>query len=175
MRKLFNNRWFVTAMALIAIALGWSSLRTSDNRSKTISSADTAEPVAVFTPTERPSPGTELATTSNQDTLRQLIIKKTSRDPFASRNIEPAATTETIEQLPDLQDTVHLTGIWTQNGATLLLLNERITQIGDTIGRLTIESATQDGVWITHWKGRDFLTVGQVFVLKTPARRVSSP
>lgn len=174
MRKLLNNRWFVTAMALLAVALVWSSLRTSDSSATTFT-ASVAEPVVDPTVTEQPLPSGELATTSNQDILKQLKVSKSFRDPFASHNTQTAATVESVEPQPDQLDTIHLTGIWTQNGATLLLLNERVTQVGDTIGRFTIESATQDGVWLTHWKGRDFLAVGQIFVLKTPARRVSTP
>jgi hypothetical protein len=175
MRKLLNNRWFVTAMALLAVVLVWMSLRTSDGSSAKPAAAGLAEPVVDPTATEQPLPSGELATASNQDVLKQLIVQKSSRDPFASRNTQTAAAVETVEQLPDLVDSAHLTGIWTQNGATLLLLNDRVTQVGDTIGRLTIESASQDGIWLTHWKGRDFLSVGQIFVLKTPARRVSTP
>ena len=174
MRKLLNNRWFVTAMALLAVALMWSSLRTSDSGRAQPVAVGSAEPVA-DPAAEQTQSGGEPSTVSNQDALKQLVVPKSSRDPFASRNIQPAAPVEAVEQQPDLVDSVHLTGIWTQNGATLLLLNERVAQVGDTIGRLTIESATQDGVWLTHWKGRDFLTVGQIFILKTPANRVSIP
>jgi peptidyl-prolyl cis-trans isomerase A (cyclophilin A) len=35
---------------------------------------------------------------------------------------------------------------------------------------VTIESATQDGVWVAHWKGRDFLALGTDFTLVTPGR-----
>lgn len=174
MRKLLNNRWFVTAMALLAVALMWSSLRTSDGSSMTTTAAGPAETTVDPNTVEQPLPSGEISTDSNLDALKQLIIPKPSRDPFASRTVQPVATVETVEQ-PDLLDTVHLTGIWSQNGATLLLLNDRVTQVGDTIGRLTIESANQDGVWLTHWKGRDFLTVGKIFVLRTPARRASTP
>ncbi|MBK9991198.1 MAG: hypothetical protein IPP19_10810 [Verrucomicrobia bacterium] len=174
MRKLLNNPWFVTAMALLAVALMWSSLRTSDGNSSISAAGDPAETAVDPNTSEQPLPSGEMPTASSQDALKKLIIPKQSRDPFASRNVQPAATVETVEQ-PDLLDSVHLTGIWSQNGATLLLLNNRVTQVGDTIGRITIESADPDGVWLTHWKGRDFLTVGKIFVLRTPVRRASTP
>ena len=167
MRKLLNNPWFVTAMVLLAIALAWSSLREPSNSATQSSAvAETSEAVV-----DQPLPGGNKPGSSPKEALRQLSLPKTPRDPFANRNVQAA----TIVEAPDLVDSAHLTGIWSQNGSTLLIINERVCQVGDTIGRLTIESATQDGVWLTHWKGRDFLSVGKIFVLKTPARRASTP
>lgn len=168
MRKLLNNPWFVTAMALLAVALAWSSLRPTDSSSSGQNLALSTEPVN--TATDQPLPGGPSTGATPAEVLKQLIISKTPRDPFASRNAPTATSVETVEQSPDLLDTVRLTGVWTQNGSTLLLINDRISQVGETIGRLKIESASQEGVWLTHWRGRDFLEVGKSFVLKTPAR-----
>ncbi len=172
MRKLLNNPWFVTAMALLAVALAWSSLTPSDPSAAGQADPDqiaTADPAA-----DQPLPGGGTTNASAVEALKQLTLPKTQRDPFATRGPQTTAAAEAIE-LPDLMDSAHLTGIWTQNGATLLLLNNRIFQVGESLGRLTIESATQDGVWLSHWKGRDFLTIGNSFTLKTPASRDSSP
>jgi len=168
MRKLLNNPWFVTAMALLAVVLAWTSLRPTNSRSPGQTAAISTEPID--TAVGEPLPGGPATSATPAEVLKQLLIAKTPRDPFASRNTQTATSAEPVEQLPDLLDTVRLTGVWTQNGATLLLINDRIAQIGETIGRLKIESASQDGVWLTHWKGRDFLEVGKSFVLKTPAR-----
>lgn len=166
MRKLLNNPWFVTAMSLLAVALAWSSLRSPDTSGEGQIAAESTEPTD--SAIEQPLPGGALGTVSPIDALKKLPAPKPARDPFASRT-QQAVAAEVVEQ-PDLVDTARLTGVWTQNGATLLLVNDRVAQVGDTIGRLTIESANQDGIWLAHWKGRDWVPVGQTFSLKTPAR-----
>lgn len=169
MRKLLNKPWFVIAMSLLAVVLAWSSLRPTESSSSGQTAAISTEPVD--TAADQPLPGGIPASATPAEVLKHLIVTKAPRDPFASRNVQSATpTAEPVEQLPDLLDTVRLTGVWTQNGATLLLINDRIAKIGETIGRLKIESASQDGIWLTHWRGRDFLEVGKSFVLKTPAR-----
>jgi len=167
MRKLLNNPWFVTAMSVLAIGLVWSSLRTADSGRRP-AAASYAEPIVPVL--EQPQPDGATASLSPDEILKQLVAPKTSRDPFAARAVQTAAVEETVE-LPDSVDTAHLSAVWSQNGATLLLVNDRMSKVGDTFGRLTIESATQNGIWLTHWKGRDFLTVGKTFVLKTPAHQ----
>ena len=103
-------------------------------------------------------------------TIRNLQLPGPIRDPFA---IHVKAVVADKAAAPDLIDTVHLSAIWTQDGQTLVLINDHICQGGDEIGRLKIESATQDGVWITHWKGRNFLSIGGNFTLNTPASSLS--
>jgi hypothetical protein len=66
-------------------------------------------------------------------------------------------------------DTAHLSALWTENGETLALVNGRILRPGEGVGRMTIESATQEGIWVTHAKGRDFIALGGTFVLTSPA------
>ena len=56
-----------------------------------------------------------------------------------------------------------------REGATYAVINDTIVRPGDAIGRLKIESATTDGVWLVHWKGRDHLELGRDFTLHTPA------
>jgi len=89
------------------------------------------------------------------------------RDPFAARPKREAAGEALAE--PDVVDRVRVSAIWTQGNATLVLVNERICEAGDEIGQVKIESASQEGVWVSHWKGRDFLSLGVEFVLTTPA------
>ncbi|MFT3867366.1 MAG: hypothetical protein QM715_02600 [Nibricoccus sp.] len=155
-------------MSLLAVGLAWSSLRPADGSSSGQTAALSTEPID--TPMDQPLPGGAAISTTPAEALKQLIISKTPRDPFASREAQATASAEPAEQVPDLLDTLRLTGVLTQNGVTFLLINDRVAQVGETIGRLKIESANQDGVWLTHWKGRDFLEVGKSFVLKTPAR-----
>jgi hypothetical protein len=167
MRKWLNNPWFVTAMSLLAIGLAWSSLspaKSSIHRA----AVSYAEPVN--NTEEQPQPDGATPSASPDEALKQLVAPKTSRDPFAAHTVQTAAVVETVE-LPDSIDTAHLSAVWNQNGATLLLVNDRMSKVGDTFGRLTIESATQNGIWLTHWKGRDFLAVGKNFVLRTPANQ----
>jgi len=105
-----------------------------------------------------------------REALKALTIPKTAlRDPFAPRAREDEANPTETSVAPDVVDSVHLSALWTQGGATYTLINDRICQVGDKIGRLQIESATQDGVWISHWKGRDFISLGGDFTLRTPA------
>jgi len=167
MRKWLNNPWFVTAMSVLAIGLAWSSLRPT-NSGRRPAAVSYADPVA--TAEEQPQPDGATANVSPDEALKQLVAPKTSRDPFAARTVQTAAVVETIEQ-PDSVDTAHLSAVWNQSGSTLLLVNDRMSKVGDTFGRLTIESATQNGIWLSHWKGRDFLAVGKNFVLRTPANQ----
>ena len=165
MRKLLNNRWFVAALAIAALAFVWSSLRTPASAGRVA-----AVPAETASPAPEETIPNDTAVATPLQALKLLPAPKAPRDPFAIRAAdEPIAQVDTTEQ-PDFVDTANLTGIWTQNGASLLVVNNRISQIGDTIGRLTIESADQQGIWLTHWKGRTYLAIGKSFVLKTPAR-----
>jgi hypothetical protein len=167
MRKWLNNPWFVTAMSALAVGLAWSSLRPADSGRRPAAASYT-EPIA---PTdEQPQSDAVTSSATPDEVSKQLVAPKTARDPFAARTVQTAAVVETVV-LPDSVDTAHLSAVWKQNGATLLLVNDRMSKVGDTFGRLTIESATQNGIWISHWKGRDFLAVGKSFVLKTPANQ----
>ncbi len=101
--------------------------------------------------------------------VRNLQLPAPMKDPFAIRiKVDPAA--EKVE-IPDAVESVHLSAVWSQEGKTLVLINDRIFQKGDEIGRIKIESASEEGVWLSHWKGRDFLRVGDNFILNTPGVR----
>lgn len=107
--------------------------------------------------------------------VRNLQLPAPMRDPFAIRIKEDPA----IEKVPapDAVDSVHLSAVWTQDGKTLVVINDRICQNGDEIGRIKIDAVTHDGVWLSHWKGRDFVRVGGNFTLNTPVgktQRVAS-
>lgn len=167
MKALLSKPWFVVLLALAAVALVANSLWDGGKTTSRGMLTSTDDSAAL--------PGGEAATEEGaklpiNDALKALGSPKGAvRDPFAQRANEPEATT-IVEKLvaPDWVDSLHLSALWTQNGATYTLINDRICQPGDKIGRLKIESATQEGVWISHWKGRDFLALGHDFTLRTP-------
>ena len=171
MRKLLNNPWIVTALALAAVAFVGSSLWPS-------------RPAAIRVTPERElaateSSAVETATTSEPvhteaaSAVKELPVASVLTDPFAS-HLKPMADRVEPEVVPETVDTVRLSAIWTQQGQTYILLNGQIHQAGDEISRIKIESATQDGVWVAHWKGRDFLTLGSDFTLVTPGQKASA-
>lgn len=170
MRKLLNKSWFVALLALAAIAFVGNALRpkvlvgiapTVVTGSSPVESA-AAEPTNVAV---APTSG------SVDDALRAVAASVKARDPFAVRAklAAPEANAEEVK-VPDVVDTVRLSAIWSQEGHTYLLINGHIHEVGDELSRLRIESATTDGVWLAHWKGRDFLALGADFTLVTPAR-----
>jgi hypothetical protein len=169
MRKYLNNPWIVTALALVAIAFVWASLRpTTVVRTPRV--AAVSENVA-DEGISAESSSAELAPTSIEEALKAIALTAVPRDPFAGRPKVSVAGLVAQPAVPDLVDTIKLSAIWTQEGRTYVLINGRIHQVGDEISRMTIESATQEGVWVAHWKGRDFLSVGTHFTLITPGRK----
>jgi hypothetical protein len=165
MRKLLNNPWVVATLALAAIAFVWFSLAPTT----TVRRVATAVPAEPDAQTAIEPPVAESARPSDQDALKHLSFSNAPRDPFATRaKTDPTQALQKKEE-PDFVDTAHLSALWTQNGATLVLINDRIHNVGDSFGRFKIESAGPDGVWLSHWRGRTFLALGKNFVLKTPA------
>ena len=166
MRKLLNNPWIVAALALAAAAFVGQSLwprRIVAGLAVVPAAASAAE-----TPTaDQPAAG-GVAVLSAEELLA-LTGPATRRDPFAPGAKSVAALAAIEKARPDLLDTVHLTAVWSQDGAIYAVINGSIVQPGDAIGRLKLESATTDGVWLVHWKGRDHLELGGDFTLHTPA------
>ena len=167
MRKLLNNPWFVTALALIALAFVGASLRPKRVVTAPVITEAPAAGASQSVPEEQSSP--EKTPSSIDEALKQLALTGASRDPFASRPKVPVATSAADRiAVPDSVDTMRLSAIWTQQGQTYVVINGQIHQPGDQISKIKIESATQEGVWVTHWKGRDFLSLGVDFTLVTP-------
>jgi len=164
MRKLLNNPWFVAVMAIAALALVvhvvFSNGEKFGLRGFANAGSDSSENVTA---------AEDGAQTTAWSVVKKIQVPVAGRDPFAIK----VKAVEVVEKAPepDAVDTVHLSAIWTQEGHTLVVINDRICQGGDEIGRLKIESATQDGVWLTHWKGRDFISIGGNFTLNTPAEK----
>ena len=166
MRKLLNNPWIVAALALAAAAFVGQSLWPRRN------GAGPAVVPAMANVADAPGVDQVVAdgaTAPSADELMALTTTTARRDPFAPAGKSVAALAALEKARPDLLDTVHLTAIWAQEGATYAVINDTIVRPGDAIGRLKIESATTDGVWLVHWKGRDHLELGGDFTLRTPA------
>ena len=170
MKKLLNNPAMVTLLVLAALAsAGWSlfSARATGGSIGAAGNAD-ADDSSVAE-----SDSTRVVANPASGALAQAASSVALRDPFAPRKkpITPLAVTQVVA---DQIDTVHLSAIWSQDGSTWVVLNGRILKLGEEIGRLRIETATQDGIWVTHWKGRDYLALGSDFTLATPRLAVAA-
>lgn len=177
MRKLLNKPWFVTLLAIAAVAFVVQSLLPKSEPSRarrTVSTQAESETSETVLPTSTDSVPTVAGIEGIRAALKELSGIPAGRDPFAARPRTVAAVVEKAAAVPDIVETVKLSAVWVQAGETYLLINGRICRQGDRIGRLTIESATADGVWLRHWKGRDFMPMGGVFVLTTPAGQSAS-
>ena len=172
MRKLLNKPWFVAVLAVAALAMvAWSVFDQSGPAYARTSQAGDADDWA--TPVDDNFDFAEGLDSegSINDALNSLVIQEVARDPFLPlrEGGKQSPVIGETPRAPDEYDSIRLTAIWEQGTILLLMINNRIHQVGDTIGRLRIDSATTDGVWITHWKGRDFLPFGGAFTLVTPA------
>lgn len=171
MRKFLNKPWFVAVLVLgAAVLVGQSFLERGQNRFAAAPSAE-AETIAAEEHADEPAETVRLPV---REALAALIIPANLPDPFARRRA--AASDAEPEQPvdPDIVDTVRLSATWRQGEVALALLNDRICRAGDVIGRVKIESVSIDGVWLRHWKGRDFVAVGRDFTLVTPARQAAA-
>ncbi len=166
MRKSLNNPWIVSALALAAVAFVGQSLWPKRIIAGP-AAAPAVAPVAESAATNQP-PGDATMVQSAEELLA-LTGQPARRDPFAPAGKTVAAMAAVEKARPDLVDTVHLSAVWAQEGAVYAVINDTIVRPGDAIGRLKIESATTDGVWLVHWKGRDHLALGGDFTLRTPA------
>ena len=171
MKKLLNNPWFVGALALVAVVFVARTLIPARAGVAMGSIGETGE-VGSGEPMTPPATGT----LGIQEALKEIAVTPNARDPFSSRARATVAAQTGVEKIdpPDIVETIRLTALWTQNGATYALINDRIRCVGDKVGSLTLEAATQDGVWVTHWKGRDFLPLGATFTLTTPALKAAA-
>jgi hypothetical protein len=146
-----NNRWFVAGLSLLALVLAARALLAPGPGAV----SPPAHPVAIVAVATATAPQKGVAAADPMPS-----VPATARDPFAAR--------PRISSAPPVVDAAHLSALWTENGETLALVNGRILRPGDAVGRMTIESATQEGVWVTHSQGRDFIALGGTFVLTTP-------
>lgn len=170
MKKLLNNPWFVGVLALAAVVFVARSLIPA----RAGVSVAATEEVGEAVPGEPMTPAA-VGTGNIQDALKEIVITPGARDPFSPR--AKATVVQAVGEKvlpPDIVETIRLTALWTQDGTTYALINNRIHCVGDRVGSLTVDTATQDGVWVTHWKGRDFLALGGSFTLTTPALKAAA-
>ncbi len=174
MKKLLNNPWVVGVLALAAVAFVAHSLIPGGGSS---GMPAVVEDTGASEPASADSSATTTDAVNVRDAIKELSgSPAATRDPFSSRAKTVTASAAPVEKAPapDVVETVRLTALWTQDGGTYALINDRICRVGDKLGRITLETATQDGVWVTHWKGRDFIALGAAFTLTTPALKAAA-
>lgn len=174
MRKLLNKPWFVAMLALAAVVFVAKSLHDQRRAHAWASSAgepfeSTAEDFAEDTVDVEPASSATLV-----DALKSLSLADRLPNPFEPRRPRAEDNGETQERLPDFTESVRLTALWQQEEERLAHVNGRIVRAGETLGRITLESFEREGIWLTHWKGRDFLRLGQEFTLITPAAKAAN-
>lgn len=180
MRKLLNQPWFVALLAIAAVVFCGLSLRDQlggGARPRHAMTTTTPAPEEVEIAPEAPVAMAPTATTITA-TLAALSLPEKLPDPFRRRDANlVAGDPESGEapRLPDLTESIRLTAVWQQHGVDLAVVNERIMGPGEQIGRLTIDTIAVDGIWVSHWKGRDFVEFGAEFTLVTPADGPSVP
>jgi hypothetical protein len=162
MRNWLNNPWVVAALAVAALALVAKSFY--------FQSEEGASPAARRSAAIAPLPTGETAALDG-DALKTLLAPSGPRDPFGELSRPEAAAAPAAAAT----DTVRLSAIWTQNGETFVLIDGHVLQAGDRLGRLRIESATQEGVWIGHGRTRDFISFGRTATLITPTEPAPAP
>jgi len=117
-----------------------------------------------------------LAVTSLAETLRRIALPERLPDPFGAPRAPRMSTSPATdapstpgETAPGISESVRLTALWSQDADHFAVLGGRICRPGDTLGSITLDAIADDGVWLSHWKGRDFLPLGESFTLITPA------
>ncbi|MBE2215439.1 MAG: hypothetical protein IAE82_16310 [Opitutaceae bacterium] len=174
MRKLLNKPWVVAVLVLLAVVLvAQSLLDRSPQPVHRDAAVDAAEPEDGSA--EEVS-GTDVRAGSLVEALARISLPEELPDPFAPRRARATETAPEIREAgPDQTETVKLSAIWEQDGVAFVLLNGRVCQAGDVVGRMTVDSIEGEGIWLTHWKGRDFVRLGQEFTLITPAAGAAQP
>ena len=180
MRKLLNNPWFVTLLALAALGfVGWSVLSGSKPPAPVVpDEAIRSEDVAVAeTPSDTAlEEGEGPAQLSVAEALKALVIPATLRDPFALPAKPVAARLDQAGgPMVEVVEKLRLSAIWIQGPSVFLLLNGQICQPGEAVDRFTVETASDEGAWIRHAGDRSFLPVGQELVVRTSVPGPVSP
>lgn len=182
MKKLLNKPWFVAVLVVSAVVLctwsirdqmgmGGPSTRGPDPVAQPVSTAEEESTEALAAPEGEAGP-VSIATT-----LDAMVFPDKIQDPFQPRQATLVAgepEPDAPVSLPDEHESIQLTAVWAQGAMRLALVNDRIVQAGDAIGRLKIADVSVDGIWVTHWKGRDYVPFGGDFTLVTPAGGVAA-
>ena len=167
MKKLLNNPWFSGLLVLAAIAFVAQSLLPSNARPRVAAGSD----VVSSDETAASAPAASI-----HDALAALQVPASMRNPYAPRTAPGSAVEAVAPKKPDeTSSTFLLSAVWRQDALTLALINGSIQSAGSHFGPLHIESIQPDGVWVTHHKGRTFLSLGAPFVLTTPLVSAAKP
>lgn len=169
MKKLLNNPWFVGLLAAAAIV--FVTHTALKDRGVDYASADATDEYEGEFEDEWVMDEEAVESAANGSSVWEVLDALTPSsppaNPFDDRQAEIMVDAEGEESSATLVS-VHLSAIWSQGAQTLLLVNDRIHAAGDTVaelaaGDLTIESASLDGIWLSHPDGRDFLSLGKTF------------
>lgn len=170
MRKWLNKPWVVALLAVAAVFFVVQSLRDSGH---TRVRAPAVHDQPFTEAADEAMPGEPQAATL-ADALKALSLNENLPDPFEPRRPRTDDAVAGLERVPDDVETLHLSAVWRQGDEQLAFVNGRIVRAGESIGRITFETFERDGVWLTHWKGRDFLRLGDEFTLITPAAHAAT-
>lgn len=168
MRKLLNNPRFVGLLAAAAVIFVVYSVWPARTRTSDVA-VNGNERMVMGSSLQETSPTP--ARLSPRAAVKELVVPAVLRDPFRARAVAPPAVTVEKAKAPDPTESVNVSAVWVQGNVTYALINRRVYQVGDHIGGLILESANRDGIWLSHWKGRDFVAVGGAFTLATPVQQ----
>lgn len=159
MRKLLNNPVVVITAVIVAIVVGGMSL-LGDNRS-----GYTYVEEEDFSLSPLPSSSDGNVTYMTKDEIENALnlagLDFSAPDPFY-KPLNSEHAEDLTEEQPATQatETYHLSAIWEQTGATLLLINNRICTSGERIGKLLLDTISNEGVWVIRNGDRNFLPMG---------------
>lgn len=180
MRKLLNKPWFVAIMAVAAIAFVANAVM-NQSRKPQYTAYDGTYDDSEYADDYDESGDTSLNKNSDISSIREALAvlvagrEESPPDPFDDEKAKLIAMGDSNEP-PQEQMAILLSAIWSQGSQTLALVNGQIVTTGDSVGDLTIESTTIDGIWVTHPNGRDFVPIGQEFTWIVPLQsRGSNP
>ncbi len=106
-----------------------------------------------------------------QERLSQLALiggTDESQDPFTFGIERGDATEVATENSIRPEANITLSAIWIQEGASLILANNRISEEGDTIGDILIDEIGEDGAWFSNGRERIFIGIGESRELEIP-------
>jgi hypothetical protein len=169
MNKLLHNKWVVSVLAVVAVAVlamqFWPKSRAgsaSRNKPPTQASTkpETAQPstakVATTNTSEPSLPSTTPESSADRDYLseRYEVWVAMNRDPFGEveRVLEP---TEDEKTDPPASELLTVSGLWLQTGAKLAVVNGAVLGEGDKILHYTVELISFDGIEVEGRRGRE--------------------
>lgn len=196
MNKLLHNKWVVTALAVVAVAVlavqFWPKSRsrpaTTRTRSTTTTTAGTTSNRSVPAGARKTPPAAtpartgvvEVASTApKQSADRDYLTERyevwrrlLDRDPF-DRGLVPEEKKDEVE--PPASTLLTVTSLWLQTGSRLAVVNGAILGEGDKILHYKVESITYNGIWVVGRIGREQVEFGHQAAPKAAAPANASP